>query len=306
MCVIYYCPDESKRPPLDELEAGEDRNRDGGGLAYFTLEELTPAATKKGLPARKIPTWEKGLKAKEIHEKLQNIPGPVLVHFRTASIGDPIAALTHPFPMDPLASVALKGKSEGGLMMQNGTWSGWKFSLKEAIRHGAGRIQLPDRGPWSDTRALAWLSGIYGPTWLDLEDHASLLAVMLPSDPAKGIGGRMYAIGENWLTRDGWKQSCLTTRSSSYRGGNQTHSGGRFPWAEAEEEERTKKQKERDEKMSHIYVPDHIKAVKNLPKILEATKMKLADPVAHYTDYELATALEHLEANEVPLAGVES
>lgn len=143
MCVIYAC--YKGVPSHAELAAAEENNSHGGGLAWI----------EDGLVH-----WKKGLEFKEMRTILKRISPPLLIHFRIASEGPVCDELTHPFPCTPGAELALEGTAPA-VLCHNGTWSGWKTEVKEALERAAGKIKAPP-GPWSDSRAMAWLAGHFG------------------------------------------------------------------------------------------------------------------------------------------------
>lgn len=283
MCVLYFAPHEDKRPPLKELIAGEDCNGDGGGLAYFNEDNL--------------PAWKKGLTAKEIWEELKLIKGPVMIHFRLASggMGKTIPELSHPFPIEQNARVDLEGVSQNGLLFQNGTWHSWKSKgILDALQSGAGKVRLPDRAPWSDTRALAWLASVYGPEWLDFADHSSKLGVVLANPK------RMYIIGESWThveEKDGdWWQSSSTCGTASKKWqGYDYHSEYEAAKNDLPAEKKTKEEKKLPKRMT----------AKNLIKAAELCKITPTG-AAHFSDAELELALETLSSAQVPILGLDA
>ena len=142
MCVIYACTDEL--PSDEELGRGAFTNDDGAGISWFRNGKIA---------------WVKGLKSspetvKEVIEK-QEIQFPFAIHFRAASIGGIDEALTHPFPLSPNADTWLEGEADK-VLHHNGTWAKWDDVLLQAVL-GSDKISIPE-GPWSDSRALAFLA----------------------------------------------------------------------------------------------------------------------------------------------------
>lgn len=192
MCVIYA--NYSGIPSLDELKKGEERNSDGAGIAWVEDGKVY---------------WEKGLDAPGIHEVLKKVKLPNMVHFRNATIGPPTPPMTHPFPLTPRVPLFLKGYSEGGVLMHNGTLGDWKKLVSEACLK-SGR-KLPG-GDWSDSRALAWLVANFGEGLLTAREtdlvFGQRIAILSPD-------GQLKRWGASWpLKADegkGYIQSCPTS-----------------------------------------------------------------------------------------------
>lgn len=150
MCVIYACG--TALPPLDELERGFRVNDDGAGLAWL----------KKNSKGEEMVFWKKDFKNdKELlaYVEAEKIPFPLVIHFRTASVGGKTPELAHPFPVWTGVPTWLEGQATS-VLFHNGHLSKWE-DMVVAAAMGA-REQVP-LGPWSDTRALAWLAHLKGP-----------------------------------------------------------------------------------------------------------------------------------------------
>lgn len=191
MCVIYA--NYSGIPTLDELKRGEEKNSDGGGIAWVESGKVF---------------WEKGLTSGEIWEILKKVKLPNMVHFRNATVGPPTPPMTHPFPLTPKVPLFLKGYSEGGVLMHNGHLSDWKKLASEACLK-SGR-KLPG-GDWSDTRAIAWLVANFGEGLLTARETdivvGQRIAILTPD-------GQLKRWGASWPTKaeegKGYIQSCPT------------------------------------------------------------------------------------------------
>lgn len=145
MCLLIV---SKKGLPHEEvLRLGDMQNPHGAGIAWTESGKVK---------------WKKGLKLEEL-EQFRDLTGPVLVHFRFASSGGQRAELNHPFTVDARASTALEGEAEM-VMMHNGHWHGFSKSLMENVDYPP--KELP-KGPWSDTRAIAWLGHIKGVNFFD-------------------------------------------------------------------------------------------------------------------------------------------
>jgi len=137
MCVAL-ATDNKTKISLAILRACESANPHGGGVAW-----------REGKRIR----WEKGIGAEEIHAIMKREKGPFLVHFRIATVGNAKPELCHPYPVGGNASLALSGKASS-VIAHNGTWYSWRSTIDKAAR--ILKATIPS-GPWSDSRAMAWL-----------------------------------------------------------------------------------------------------------------------------------------------------
>jgi hypothetical protein len=143
MCVAIACREEL--PSYDTLKHCEEANGDGGGIAWL----------EKGMVR-----WQKNLKAKEIRHLIdeREIKPPCLIHFRIATAGGKRPELCHPFPISRQAPTALAGTANA-VLVHNGHWWHWGTAiLEDAI---ASDRQVA-KGPWSDSRAMAWMAARNG------------------------------------------------------------------------------------------------------------------------------------------------
>ena len=154
MCVIMIC--DTARPTPKMIEKAWNANSHGGGVAW----------RKDGLVQ-----WRKGLDYVTIRDLIATLPFPFIAHFRTESVGGIRPDLTHPFPIDESGANFLNGKTGGAVLFHNGTWPKWKETMFEAVTHFG--IKIPN-GKWSDTRALAFLTAVYGPGFLDLVEEKTV------------------------------------------------------------------------------------------------------------------------------------
>lgn len=133
MCVIFVA--DTTRPTADELQQAAVQNQDGIGVAWKDEQ--------KGFVR-----WLKGLTLTQVQEMAQSLPLPYAIHFRFATIGGKSEYLAHPFPIEYKVRLELKGRTDRGLLMHNGTWSQWDANIpKKAL----------NKGLWSDSRGIAWL-----------------------------------------------------------------------------------------------------------------------------------------------------
>lgn len=196
MCVIYVCKDEI--PPLEELAAGA-ANDDGAGVAWID--------TIKGRPRVR---WHKGLKDEnEVHEVVKDLKPPVLIHFRLATIGGKTPLLTHPFPLTERSPLDLQGNTVA-VLAHNGHWGKWDDTIKDLCARSGKR--LPG-GPWSDSRAMAWIVSNFGIGMLNITAEFQKVAVL------HAVKGFSIINQSMWYEKKGWMQSSsTTTRRKSWSG----------------------------------------------------------------------------------------
>lgn len=140
MCVILVCP-EGVRPDPDTVAACHEINPHGIGLAWRS----------GGLVH-----WVKGLDLAGLLERLGDVPGEAVIHFRWASVGEVCPQLCHPFPVTAQAVTRLSGQVRS-LLFHNGTWPRWREMLRMMPR------SHQPRGVLSDTRVAAALVNLSGP-----------------------------------------------------------------------------------------------------------------------------------------------
>lgn len=162
MCVIFSC--EDRHITFDELIDGQTANGDGGGMAWI----------KDGTVH-----WKKGLTAGEILTLIaeQEVTFPYVIHFRIGTVGGTTDALTHPFPINDLASLELEGTCPDGVLFHNGHWSEWRNMILRSVTAGNRRIDGLD--DWSDSRAMAYLVRHHGTGILDFIEHQKM-ALLTP------------------------------------------------------------------------------------------------------------------------------
>lgn len=183
MCVIMYV--EDKRPTEDMVQRAWKRNSHGGGVAWREDGEVH---------------WSKGLDEKDMQRLCRELPFPYVAHFRIAStngggISDP---LCHPFPVDVNPSQALVGKTTGSVLFHNGDWGGWRIDMKDAaLKTG---IHIP-YGRCSDSRAMAWLSAIFGIYFMDLL-HGQKGVIFSPTGVEFFLGDEWSEVEGVWCSND--------------------------------------------------------------------------------------------------------
>ena len=102
----------------------------------------------------------KGLDPGELEALIARLPGEIVIHFRWASVGEVTPKLCHPFPVSAKTTTRLTGHARA-VLFHNGTWSGWRETLKRMPRH-----RMPD-GLLSDTRVAASMVDLCGMNVLD-------------------------------------------------------------------------------------------------------------------------------------------
>jgi len=182
MCVIITTQGRKERPSLRQLELCEQANRHGSGLAWLERGRVC---------------YVKGLRVAAIHQALQKIEGPAIVHFRIASIGRVCPELCHPFPVTMKAELKQKGTARA-VLFQNGTWPGYSDYMKRL------QVSFGTRQPVSDTRAAASFVSRFGFQWLEKADFCRWAML-----DAKGIHriGRWFKIGGCHYSNTHWLDS---------------------------------------------------------------------------------------------------
>lgn len=190
MCLIYAVT--KKVPPLAHLQHAEKQNDDGGGMAWVEGGKVH---------------FQKGMEAKDIHIKMKNLQAPAIIHFRIATDGPVCAELTHPFPISKDCPPVVSGTADM-VLAHNGRWTAWRTVLLGHVRDA--KIPLPD-GPWSDSRAMAFIAAHWGIGYLQLllassSDSTSCEAGRLCFLSPKGLA--MHPL-DDWTRMDdgGWYQS---------------------------------------------------------------------------------------------------
>lgn len=193
MCQIFYTPGRAV-PSRKLLKEAADANRHGAGVMWYHRG-------KKGQPHQI--QWSKGFAKDEdaIDLFLELGDTTRAIHFRAASVGGVSNELTHPFPVNAEASVALEGSAQR-VIMHNGTWHNWKDLLVGACLRRA--IEIPP-GPWSDSRAIAFLTHLLGPNLWPILDLESRILVFDAEDLNRKTAPRMFG---KWIEeKEGWSHS---------------------------------------------------------------------------------------------------
>ena len=141
--------------------------------------------------AKKV-LFEKGITVQQAFEWSQDIDGPVIYHFRIASVGAVDDRLCHPFPISPQSPLGLSGKTPVGVLFHNGTWYDWENQLLEATLNA--KSDMPP-GVWSDTRAAAICIGLEGVKAIQRRKMTGKFAVLTPKD---------WQLWGNWQKHNGY------------------------------------------------------------------------------------------------------
>jgi hypothetical protein len=182
MCVIAVINDNKDRLTDDAVEAMYQANNDGAGFAWRERNQVF---------------WKKGLNLEESQAMARDLPAPYVAHFRVASCGGVLPELTHPFSVLPSVPLKLEGHGNHQVLFHNGHWTDWKI---ETFRKVTQEAPIPG-GPWSDTRAIAWLIANYGDRQAILDMIGEKTVLFGPHGYSlSGKGWVMYREeGRDWL-----------------------------------------------------------------------------------------------------------
>lgn len=155
MCVISLS--NKARPSEEMVEKMYNANDHGAGIAW-----------REGDGKDRKVKWEKGLDLEEIQKLIAKVPMPFVAHFRIASCGGQVPALTHPFPISRDVQLALSGTTKGYVLFHNGHWGNYK---SEAMKAAQSFGQKVPTDKWSDSRTMAWMAHLYGLGILEFIDE---------------------------------------------------------------------------------------------------------------------------------------
>lgn len=181
MCVIMASA-TGKRIPEHWLELGYESNQHGAGLAWRDAKRVH---------------WRKGLNLNEFMDAYRKIPENAkhVTHFRIASCGGIGNELTHPFPLTDDATLLLEGSTRGAVLFHNGHYHMYRTKLEDMAAKSGGTIKIPF-GPWSDSRAMAYIAHKLGPGVLPFFDEK---IIYFSPDRFDVYGTE----GNKWILRDG-------------------------------------------------------------------------------------------------------
>jgi hypothetical protein len=193
MCVILLAG--NVRPTEEMVAKAWKANDDGGGVAW-----------KEGLNRKGEPTpdtevvFEKGImNLDRMQELIATVPMPFAAHFRVASVGGVKPELTHPFIVSEDSPIQLSGRTKGALLMHNGHWGEWNTRLIDATINS--NTHVPEGAEWSDSRALAWMSHLYGFNFMNLLQSQKGV-IIWPEDFKVFSGPGWNKINNVWCSND--------------------------------------------------------------------------------------------------------
>lgn len=196
MCVIVAGRDHKASSSV--LWKCREANGDGMGVAW----------TEKDGTVR----FERDITVPEMKRLIDAAPGDWVAHFRIATVGK-TKDLVHPFVVSSDSPLIKSGETDDQVLFHNGHWNDWEgicSDLRDEFK-----LTVPE-GPWSDSRAAAWLTAHVGPVALE----------MLPGKYALlGAGGYMlfplnhdgwYGFEGMWFSNDHWKfRSAVRSQSAT-------------------------------------------------------------------------------------------
>lgn len=204
MCVIMIA--NKVRPTEEMITRAWDHNSHGFGIAY-----------REGRGDKLEVVWQKGImKLEDAKEAIAKAPLPFVCHFRVASVGGVQEALTHPFPIGPEGSLALTGRTKGGVLFHNGHWGAWNEKALDAAIHT--NSQIPEGSAWSDSRAMAWMVHLFGKSLMDLLPSQKGV-IVTPQNFSIFTGGGWEKINDVWCSNDyfwGGRRHTSHNSNSSY------------------------------------------------------------------------------------------
>ncbi len=201
MCVIVVC--EESRPSSRSVDLMWKRNPHGGGIAW--REEIQEFDGNDTVTTKKILRFKKGLDLSEMQDLIKTLPLPFVAHFRIQTVGGTTKFLTHPFPVGMDTDLRLEGTAES-VLFHNGNWRQWDMVMKEAVRLGIGHVRIPSGSHWSDSRAMAWLGGVYGLGYFDVMLDEKI--IVFSADDIQIFGGTSKY--------DSWTYHCENDSDNAY------------------------------------------------------------------------------------------
>lgn len=150
MCVIIAS--NKRKAPIDWLEKAVEKNKDGNGLAWVENGKVR---------------FVKSMTLEPIKAIYERIEPPYVFHARIATQGGTNLKLCHPFPITQGVPLVSEGTAPA-VFFHNGNHNSWEDMCRDAVLRW--RLKWPD-GPWSDSRAMAWLCFHFGTNFADLLDQ---------------------------------------------------------------------------------------------------------------------------------------
>lgn len=139
MCILFAS--NKGLPKAEVLMAGEKINTHGGGIA---------------IAGNKTVYIHKGIDAAYMIKHYSKVKLPMLIHFRIATVGEKVPALTHPFPATEKVELDLRMETDLAFA-HNGGFKDWQTWMLTSLNG-----HIPPGNDWSDSRAIAYLVWRYG------------------------------------------------------------------------------------------------------------------------------------------------
>lgn len=193
MCVIVNVigPDH---PSLEMLQQCHESNSYGAGIAWVNKK-------KKVQFIKQLKNADEVVKVIEKY----HIQPPYVVHFRIPSVGGSDTRLTHPFVISGDADYSSEGEADK-VLFHNGTWHMWDEKIIQLCMNRG--MDLPV-GPWSDSRAMAWLMHHTGINALELMLRGQQRVAVFDRYGADCLGGWHEQKKEGkgiWTSNDHWQR----------------------------------------------------------------------------------------------------
>lgn len=206
MCVIFIADDV--RPTEEMVAKAYQRNPVGGGIAW-----------REQVKGETVVRWAKGLELEPLQNLVKKVPMPFIMHCRKDTCGGEGKDMTHPFHVSTDSPLDLTGRTKGHLLFHNGHYNRWKDMLLETVIKA--NKPMP-KGRWTDTRAMAFIAGVYGPNTCELFDEK--IAIMSPDD--------IEVFGTGWMRVNGvvvsnklweYEHVRVTSKSDEGKAGGTSH-----------------------------------------------------------------------------------
>ena len=195
MCIIVIAKDRYITD--DELTNCFQNNVDGAGIAWSDGEKVI---VRKGFM---------NLSDLISFYNENPIPLPHVLHCRTATSGDVIPEMTHPFKVSPLSELAVREDLDCPVLFHNGVIPEWKSLLLNMVT--SGKIPMMPKGQMNDTRVAAIMAAL--PTIGDdvLEILSGKFVVIQPDGTITRWGNFEESNGI-YASNDGYKRTTYVYR----------------------------------------------------------------------------------------------